>query len=129
MRAGTSHPIAEDPAAQVELARAEAELRSARAFVLDEAGALWDTACAGDTPTVQQRARFQLAAQQAMRAGRDAVDTAFGLTGAGVVHATHPIQRCFRYLHTAGQHVIFSPAALKCYAADRFQIAQPSWLV
>ncbi|MFQ2876962.1 hypothetical protein [Mycobacterium sp. TY814] len=37
VRAGTSHPIAEDPAAQVELARAEAELRSARALVLDEA--------------------------------------------------------------------------------------------
>ncbi|OBJ81773.1 hydroxylase [Mycobacterium gordonae] len=128
VRAGTSRPIAEDPVAQVELARAEAGLRSARAFVLGEAGTLWETACAGDTPAVEQRVRFQLAAQQAMRAAREAVDTVFGLTGAGAVQATHPIQRCFRDLHTAGQHVYFSPAALKRYAAERFHIAQPTWL-
>lgn len=128
-RAGTFEPLAQDPAAQVEFARAEAGLRSARAFVLDEAGALWDTACAGDPPSVQQRAGFQLAAQQAMRAARLAVDTTFGLTGAGAVHASHPLQRCFRDLHTAGQHVYFSPAALKRYAGTRFGIMQPTHLM
>ena len=50
LRAGTFEPVAEDPAAQVAFASAEANLRSARAFVLDEASALWDTARAGDPP-------------------------------------------------------------------------------
>ncbi|ORW51269.1 hypothetical protein AWB90_04890 [Mycobacterium paraense] len=129
VRAGTFQPIAQDPAAQVAFAGAEADLRSARAFVLDEAGALWSTACAGDTPPLQQRARFQLAAQQAMRAARRAVDVAFDLTGASAVHASHPLQRCFRDLHTANQHVYFSPAALKRYANARFGIAQPAHLM
>ncbi|OBI87437.1 acyl-CoA dehydrogenase family protein [Mycobacterium sp. 1245805.9] len=128
-RAGTFEPLADDPVAQVEFAGAEAGLRSARAFVLDEAGALWDTALSGDAPSLQQRARFQLAAQQVMRAARLAVDTAFSLTGAGAVHAAHPLQRCFRDLHTVGQHVYFSPAALKRYANTRFGIAQPTHLM
>ncbi|WP_374022763.1 acyl-CoA dehydrogenase family protein [Mycobacterium sp. HNNTM2301] len=128
-RAGTFEPLAQDPAAQVEFARAEAGLRSARAFVLDEAGGLWETARAGDPPSRQQRASFQLAAQQAMRAARQAVDTAFGLTGAGAVQAGHPLQRCFRDLHTAGQHVYFSPAALKRYAGTRLGIAEPTHLM
>ncbi len=128
-RAGTSEPLAADPAAQAEFASAEAGLRSARAFVLDEAGALWETARAGDPPSLEQRAGFQLAAQQAMRAARQTVDTTFALTGAGAVHAGHPLQRCFRDLHTAGQHVYFSPSTLKRYAGTRFGITQPTHLM
>jgi indole-3-acetate monooxygenase len=128
-RAGTFAPLAADPAAQVDFARAEADLRSARSFVIDEASALWDTACAGDPPSLDQRAGFQLAAQQAMRAARQAVDTTFELTGAGAVHASHPLQRCFRDLHTVGQHVYFSPSALKRYAGTRFGITQPTHLM
>jgi len=129
VRAGTFQPIAQEPAAQVTFARADAGLRSARAFVIDEANALWATACAGDTPSLEQRARFQLAAQQAMRAARQAVDATFELTGASAVRATSPLQRCFRDLHTVGQHVFFSPAALKRYANARFGIPQPAHLV
>lgn len=128
-RAGTFEPLAADPAAQVEFASADASLRSARAFVVDEVAGLWDTACAGDPPSLAQRAGFQLAAQQAMRAARQAVDTVFGLTGAAAVHAGHPLQRCFRDLHTAGQHVYFSPSALKRYAGTRFGITQPTHLM
>ncbi len=53
----------------------------------------------------------------------------FDLTGAGAVHATHPLQRCFRDLHTANQHVYFSPAAMKRYAGTRFGIAQPTHMM
>jgi alkylation response protein AidB-like acyl-CoA dehydrogenase len=129
LRAGAFQPVAEDPAAQVAFANAEANLRSARAFVLDEVSALWETACAGDSPSLEQRAGFQLAAQQAMRAACQVVDTTFDLTGASAVHATHPLQRCFRDLHTANQHVYFSPAALKRYANARFGIAQPTHMM
>jgi len=65
----------------------------------------------------------------AMRVARQAVDTTFGLTGAGAVHAAHPLQRCFRDLHTVGQHVYFSPSALKRYANTQFGISQPTHLL
>lgn len=129
VRTMASEPLAQDPAAQVEFASAEAGLRAARAFVLDEANALWETACAGDPPSLEQRAGFRLAAVQAMRAARQVVDTTFDLTGAGAVHASHPLQRCFRDLHTVGRHVYFSTSALKRYADTRFGIAQPSYLI
>jgi indole-3-acetate monooxygenase len=129
MRAMAAETLAKDPVAQVEFAGAEAGVRSARAFVLDQIGALWDTARAGDPPSLQQRAGFQLAAHQAMRAARQAVDVTFDLTGAGVVHASHPLQRCFRDLHTAAQHAYFSPSALKRYASARFGISQPMYLM
>jgi hypothetical protein len=53
---------------QVDLARAEGGLQSARAFVFETIGDLWATALAGDVPSIDQRARFQLATQQVMRA-------------------------------------------------------------
>jgi hypothetical protein len=64
-----------------------------------------------------------------MRAALQPVDTTFDLTGASAVHATHPLQRCFRDLHTANQHAYFSPAALKRYANTRFGITQPTHMM
>ncbi|WP_410571693.1 acyl-CoA dehydrogenase family protein [Amycolatopsis sp. cmx-4-61] len=120
-------PIADDGDVQLALTRAEGRLRSARAFVFEALGELWDTACAGDVPDVRQRGQFLLAAQQAMRASLSAVDIAFGYAGAGALHADQPMQRCFRDLHAAAQHIYFSAAASKRYAKLRFGIEQPTF--
>jgi alkylation response protein AidB-like acyl-CoA dehydrogenase len=128
-RAGNTEPLASDAAVQVDLARAEAGLRSAHAYVIDTVGAIWDTACHGDVPAVDQRANLQLAAQQAMRAAIAAVDVAFTTAGSTAIQSDHPIQRCFRDLHTAAQHAYFSPAALKRYAKVRLGIDQPLFML
>ena len=128
-RAGTFEVLAQDPAVQVELARAEGRLQAVRAFVFDAIGSVWDTACSGDVPSVAQRARFQLAAQEAMHAAIAAVDTAFALAGASAVHTSHPLQRCFRDLHTAAQHAYFSPTALKRYAKIHLGIDEPTFML
>ena len=126
-RPPSTAPIAEDGDVQVALTRAEGGLQAARALVFDTLGILWDTACAGDIPTVDQRARFLLANHQAMRAALDAVDTAFSFAGAGALHADHPLQRCFRDIHAAAQHIYFSPAAAKRYAKTRLGIEQQTF--
>jgi alkylation response protein AidB-like acyl-CoA dehydrogenase len=128
-RAGSFVPLAGDPVVQVDLARAEGGLRAARAFVDDAVGSLWDTATAGDVPTVDQRANFQLSAQHAMRAACQATDMAFGAAGAGAVRADHPLQRGFRDLHVAAQHAYFSPAALTRWTKVRFGIDQPLYML
>lgn len=127
-RAGAATTIAGEDDAQVALTAAEGDLQSARSFVFDALGDLWDTACRGDVPAVDQRARFLLAGVQAMRAARNAVDTAYGCAGAAAVYADHPLQRCFRDLHVAAQHVAFSPTAVKRYARTRFGIEVPAFL-
>ena len=120
-------PIAEDGDVQIALSRAEGRVQAARAFVFDALGELWDTAQRGDVPDTAQRARFLLAAQQAMRASVGAVNTTFGFAGAGALHSDHPMQRCFRDIHAAAQHIYFSPAASKRYAKVRFGIEQPTF--
>ncbi|HEX4704715.1 MAG TPA: acyl-CoA dehydrogenase family protein [Pseudonocardiaceae bacterium] len=129
IRPPSTDPIAMDGDVQMALTRAEGGLQSALAFVHDTVGALWDTACLGDVPDLERRARFLLATQQAMRASVEAVDTAFSFAGASALHSSHPMQRCFRDIHAADQHVYFATAAAKRYAKTRFGIDQPTfWL-
>ena len=120
-------PITEDGDVQLALTSAEGRLRSARAFVFDALGSLWDTALAGDVPDVRLRGQFLLSTQQAMRASLSAVNIAFGYAGAGALHADQPMQRCFRDLHAAAQHIYFSAEASKRYAKLRFGIEQQTF--
>jgi indole-3-acetate monooxygenase len=129
MRAGTFSTVAEDQNAQVDLARAETRLRGARAFVFDALGSIWETACTGDTPSVEQRAMFQLAAQGAMGAALEAVDVAFAMAGASAVRSDHPLERCFRDVNTVRQHAYFSTGALQRFAKTRFGIDQPTFMM
>jgi len=75
------------------------------------------------------RALVLLAANQAVRAGTEAVDRVFGLAGAGAVYAHHPLQRCFRDIHAAGQHILFSSGRDQAYARARLGIGQPTFLI
>ncbi|MGH3692806.1 MAG: acyl-CoA dehydrogenase family protein [Pseudonocardiaceae bacterium] len=121
--------IADDRYAQVQLAIAEGALQSARAFAFDVIGQAWDTACAGDPLSLDQRAQLQLAAHQAARAAVAAVDGVFRLAGAGAVYADQPIQRCFRDLHTLDTHTFLSADVVTRYAKHRLGIAQPAKLL
>src|SRR6185312_803610 len=105
--------VAETGDAQVALARAEATLQSARAFVLDAFGAAWETARAGSVPSLRDRGEVLLATLQAQRSAEAAVDAVLPLAGAGAIRAAHPLQRCYRDLHTAGQHIFVSAEAWK----------------
>jgi len=122
--------IAEDRHVQLELARAEGGLQSARAFVFDVIGELWGTACGGDPLSLDQQARLSLAAQQATRAAVDAVDAVYRLAGAGVArNADHPLARCFRDLHTVDAHPFVSADAVAKYAKHRLGVEQPAFLL
>jgi alkylation response protein AidB-like acyl-CoA dehydrogenase len=114
-RAGCLTPMGDDGDMQLAIAQADAELRAARAFVLESLDQASDTAVRGDIPSIEQRARIQLAALNAMRAGITAVDLAFAAGGASALRNDNILQRCFRDLHAASQHTYFSPAAWKRY--------------
>ena len=128
-RGGPTETVAQDGHAQAQLARAEAGVQAARAFVFDVVGELWETCCAGDPPSLQQRARMLLAANQAMRAGVEAVDVIFRLAGAEAVFADQPLQRCFRDIHTGNQHILFSTNRDKAFAKLQFGIDQATFLI
>lgn len=120
-RGASPTTIAEDPRVQFDVGRAEAALQSAKAFVHHMLGEAWTTIETGASPTPAQLGRVALAGQQAMEAAITAVDLAFGYAGAGAVYAGHPLERCFRDIHTANQHIAFSGEAFSAYARARFE--------
>jgi alkylation response protein AidB-like acyl-CoA dehydrogenase len=129
LRGAAAESVGHDGEAQCQLARAEGALASARAFLFGTIAEIWDTACRGDEPGLDQRALALLATSQAARAGVEAVDRIFRLVGAEAVFACHPLQRCFRDVHTVGQHILFSSGRDQAFAKVRLGIDQPTFLI
>jgi alkylation response protein AidB-like acyl-CoA dehydrogenase len=107
---GAPGRLREKASAQADVGRAEALLSSARAFMFDEAGKLWDTVAAGDTPSLQQRAIARLAAAQAASASAQAVDLLYNAAGGSALYENNLLERCFRDVHATTQHVGTSSA-------------------
>ena len=95
--------------AQAELAKAEALVRSAQAFLHTELHEAWETVQAGSRPDVAQRARIRLAGVNAADAATRAVDIAYTLGGGTSVYETSVLQRCMRDAKVATQHMQVSP--------------------
>ena len=102
---GSRSVLREKTLAQVDLARAEALLRSGRAFLFDELGACWDDALAGREITLQRRALVRLAAWQATQCAIQAVDLMYACGGGASLFQGNRLERCFRDVHAAGQHI------------------------
>jgi alkylation response protein AidB-like acyl-CoA dehydrogenase len=107
---GTRQTLAHRELAQLAVARAEARVRAARSFLLDAIEASAGAAGAPGEATVEQRALLRLAACHAASEAAAAVDLMYEAGGASSFHATSPIQRCFRDVHTATQHAMVNPA-------------------
>lgn len=94
-----------EPSVQSETARAEAIYRSARAFLFEAAGELWEELSTIGELSRDRRARLRLAATHAMRQASEAVDRVYGLAGGDAIFADHPLQRHFQDIHVLTQHV------------------------
>src|SRR5438876_2113383 len=101
---GSRRLLAERPVIQAEVARAEATLGAARAFLAETVGGAWERAQAAGAIEIRERARLRLAATHATLASTCAVDLAYGAGGGTAVYAASPLQRCFRDIHVATQH-------------------------
>jgi len=105
----STRTISQSGVAQAELARAEAALRSARAFLLDEVSQAWATAVAGGVIDVPARGRMRLAGAHAAEAALLAANTAYTLGGGTSIFEKSPLQRCLRDAHVVTQHIMVAP--------------------
>ena len=121
--------MVEDPAIQVELARAEAAVRAARAFVVEAVGTAWDTVVAGDELGLASRANVTLATVNAARSARAAVDAVFAMAGAGALFDDNPLQRCARDLMAATQHLALSLGQWKTVGRVLFGLDPASQMI
>jgi alkylation response protein AidB-like acyl-CoA dehydrogenase len=107
---GSASKLREKSSAQDAVGRAEALLRSARAFMVETMHDIWNTVAAGRAPSLPQRAVARLAAAQAARASAQAVDLICDAAGGTAVYEHSLLERCFRDVHAAAKHVGISSA-------------------
>jgi len=97
--------LSEQVQAQVALARAEALLGSARAYWYDNVDCAWTNAVRGCEISLDQRARMRMASLTAVENSVAAVDSLVRLAGTTAIFQSSAIERCWRDIHTAAQHV------------------------
>jgi indole-3-acetate monooxygenase len=108
---GSQTVLREKPFAQANMARAEALVRAGRAYLFDELGQVWQEALAGRQVSLQQRAHVRLAACHATQSAIEAVDLVYALAGGSSIYEGNRLERCFRDIHVAGQHIAVAPMA------------------
>ncbi len=111
--AGSSRPLAARASAQIDVSRAEATWRSARSFYYEAIDAAWQKASETGAIGVEERRDIRLATTHATRASAEAVDLMYHLAGGTSVYRRSPLQRIFRDVHVATQHMMVSTSTLE----------------
>ncbi len=99
-------PLASNALFQLELATADTEVRAARALLYETTEAMWATATARGSLTLEQRARIRATAVWATERAVAAVDAAYRAGGGTSVYADCPLQRRLRDVHAVTQHFL-----------------------
>lgn len=110
---GARRRLADRGHIQMEVATAEAELRSARAFMYQTVSEAWSRASAGNEATLEERAILRLATTNAARTSARVVDRMYEAGGGTSVYATSRLQRDFRDVHAATQHMVVASPTLE----------------
>jgi indole-3-acetate monooxygenase len=101
--------LATRPTIHAEVARVEALVQSARAFLYEVAGEMMASVKAGLLVPEDLEARRRLACANVAASCTQAVDRLFTLAGSTPVYSGHRLERCLRDIHTASQHLFVSP--------------------
>jgi alkylation response protein AidB-like acyl-CoA dehydrogenase len=100
----TSGLLRDQPMVQMDVGRAEAHLRSGRAFLTETAREVW-AAAVGGALTLDHRAALRLATTHTIRLAVQVVDTVYNAAGATAVYEDHLLQRHFQDIHVISQHL------------------------
>lgn len=100
--------LKDKPAIQAAIGRAEAILRSARAFLFEAVQAMWDAA-EGGAPSLRQRALVRLAIAHVASAAKQVTDMMFEAGGGTSLYEDGRLARCWRDAHAVAQHIALAP--------------------
>ncbi len=110
---GSRRPLAERASTQVDVARAEGQLRAARTYLLDSASTAFENASQNGELSLADRANLRIAATHAVRTSAEVTRTMHDLGGGTSVYETCPLSRRFRDAHVATQHIMVAPGSLE----------------
>jgi alkylation response protein AidB-like acyl-CoA dehydrogenase len=96
--------IGDRPYVQIEVAKAEAKVRSSRAFFYEATEDAWAAILAGGRPTPHQTSMIRLAATNLTHECAEAVRIAYQLSGMTSTYNDHPLSQLFRDAAMCTQH-------------------------
>ena len=109
--AWSARRLVDRPAVQESVARAEARLGAARSYLFSSVNEVWESSGEGEID-LAKRSRLRMAATLAATESAAVVDAMYSAGGGTSIYESSPLQRQFRDVHTATQHMM---------------VAQPSW--
>jgi indole-3-acetate monooxygenase len=98
-------PLATQHTTHERVGRAEARLRSGRALLYETMRELPHSPTWSEALSEDLRARIRLASAHAAQSAAEAVDLMFNAAGTTSIYASSRLERCFRDVHVATQHV------------------------
>src|ERR1700757_2497156 len=101
--------LCDSPQVQDAIGRADAILNAGRAYRSAMIAEVWNTVAAGETTSLEQRARCRLAAAYAADSAREAMDLMFRHGGSTSYRRESRLAECWRDLHVVGQAVTLMP--------------------
>ena len=101
--------LADRPYFRTEVAKAEAALRSCRAFFYETTEEVWASIMAGNPVTPDQVSLLRLASAHISHEGAKVVQSAYMLAGTGAIYDDHPLQWQLRDAMVVVQHAFNGP--------------------
>ncbi|WP_437284099.1 acyl-CoA dehydrogenase family protein [Sorangium sp. So ce406] len=108
----------------MDLGRAEAKLAAARAYAFDALGRMWDRARAGEALSIEDWSAIRLVQTYVTDVAAEVAGFAYRAGGGGALFAESPLQRCFRDIHAATQHIAATDDAYEFAGRARLGIAE-----
>ncbi|WP_437724893.1 acyl-CoA dehydrogenase family protein [Sorangium sp. So ce861] len=115
----TSAKVADSPAFQMDLGRAEVKLAAARAYAFSVIGSAWERFNAGEPLSNEDNSAIRLAGAYATDVAAEVTTFAYRAAGAGVLFASCPLQQYFRDIYGATQHIAVSDDAYQSFGRHR----------
>ena len=97
--------LREKATVQRQIGAAEAEWRSARAFLRESAASAWRSARERRALTLEERVLMRVSGTHAIHAAARVVDTAYTVCGSNSIFEANPIQRRFQDVHVITQQI------------------------
>jgi alkylation response protein AidB-like acyl-CoA dehydrogenase len=104
-------PLRERAVFQLHLSEAEALVRSARSWLYESVARQWAMAQANQPVPLDDRVDLALAAANASKSSRLAVEQMYLACGGTANYRTSPLQRCLRDIQAVSQHLITNPTS------------------
>ena len=102
---GSKGPLRDSAVIQSQVAQAEAQLRSARLFLVSSLEEIWRTVEPSGVLTLDQRVQIRLASTYAIHRAKEVADVVHHAAGATAIFTASPFDRRFRDIHAVTQQV------------------------